>query len=421
MSKVIVVGAGPAGLLAGITAAQNGAEVIVIEKMRTPGKKLLITGKGRCNITNSCDIAEMVKNIPGNGRFLHSVLRSFTNADIIELLENSGVPTKVERGGRVFPVSDKAVDVLSALVRLLESYGAQLITDTSVSGLLMQNQTVTGVITSKGNYLADAVVLAAGGASYPAIGSDGSGFQIAQKSGHTIIQPLPALVPIESDSEYIPELQGISLKNVQASICCNNKVLAKEFGEMLFTHFGFSGPIILSLSKIIATHIYKNQESLDLVIDLKPALDAHKLDLRIQRDFNLYSRKQLINAMVDLLPGRLIQPVLDSAFLNPEKIVNQISKEERGRLGHTLKNLSFPITGTRPLREAIVTAGGVATTEINPKTMASKVVDGLFLAGEVIDIDGYTGGYNLQAAYSTGVVAGKNAALLGDIRSCSND
>lgn len=411
MSNIIVVGGGAAGLLAGIAAAELGSEVTILERMRTPGRKMLITGKGRCNITNNCEIADIIRNLPGNGRFLNSALHRFSNNDIIYLLESHGLQTKVERGGRVFPVTDKAKDVVDTLLNIYREKGGKILVDQMVSKILIEDGCVRGVVTNDGNkHTADAVILTTGGASYPGTGSDGNGFTLAKACGHTIITLKPSLVPLESDSEYIKSLQGLSLKNVKASICCGEKVLASDFGEMIFTHFGFSGPIILSLSKAVADAFAKGNKDLDIIIDLKPALDMQKLDLRIQRDFANYIRKQLVNGMKDLLPGRLIPVVLDAAFLNPDKPINQVSKEERSRLAYNLKNLSFPITGTRPLAEAIVTAGGVSTKEINPKTFESKIVKGLYLAGEVIDVDGYTGGYNLQAAFSSGYAAGYAAA-----------
>jgi len=411
MSNIIVVGGGAAGLLAGIAAAELGSEVTILERMRTPGRKMLITGKGRCNITNNCEIADIIRNLPGNGRFLNSALHRFSNNDIIYLLESHGLQTKVERGGRVFPVTDKAKDVVDTLLNIYREKGGKLLVDQMVSKILIEDGCVKGVLTNDGNkYTADAVILTTGGASYPGTGSDGNGFTLAKACGHTIIPLKPSLVPLESDSEYIKSLQGLSLRNVKVSICCGDRILASEFGEMLFTHFGFSGPIILSLSKAVADAFEKGNKDLDLIIDLKPALDMQKLDLRIQRDFANYIRKQLVNGMKDLLPGRLIPVVLDAAFLNPDKPINQVSKEERSRLAYNLKNLSFPITGTRPLAEAIVTAGGVSTKEINPKTFESKIVKRLYFAGEVIDVDGYTGGYNLQAAFSSGYAAGYAAA-----------
>ena len=413
MAKVIVTGGGAAGLLAGIAAAQNGAQTTIIEKMRRPGKKMLITGKGRCNITNNCDLQEIIKNIPGNGRFLNSALRRFTNQDIVQLLEDNGLPTKVERGGRVFPVSDKAVDVVDTLVKIFKDYGGRLLLDTKVKSIAAEFGKIKGVVTEDGQcFEADAVILAAGGSSYPGTGSDGSGVKLAKAVGHSIVPLKPCLVPLESDSPYIPDLQGLSLRNIEGTVYADGKKIGTEFGEMLFTHFGVSGPIILSLSKCVAETIAAGAQDIELHIDLKPALDKDKLDARLQRDFVQYSRKQMANGMKDLLPQRLIAPVLDEAFIDEEKFVNQLSRAERQRLVDVLKAFVVPITGTRPLAEAIVTAGGVSLKEIDPKTMESKLVKGLFIAGEVMDIDGYTGGYNLQAAFSTGYAAGTFAAQI---------
>ena len=407
MANVLVIGGGAAGLLAGIAAAQNGAKTVILEKMRRPGKKILITGKGRCNITNNCDLQEIIKNIPGNGRFLNSALRRFTNQDIVQLLEDNGLPTKVERGGRVFPVSDKAADVVDTLVKIYKNYGGRLLTDCKVKSITAEFGKITGAVTANGQkFTADAVILAAGGASYPGTGSDGSGVKLAKALGHTIVPLAPSLVPLESDSPYIAGLQGLSLRNIEGTVYADGKKIGSEFGEMLFTHFGVSGPIILSLSKCVAEAFAKGAQEVELAIDLKPALDKDKLDARLQRDFTQYSRKQMPNGMKDLLPQRLIAPVLDQAFIDEEKFVNQLSRAERRRLVDVLKAFTVPITGTRPIAEAIVTAGGVSLKEIDPKTMESKLIKGLFFAGEVMDIDGYTGGYNLQAAFSTGYAAG---------------
>ena len=409
MTKVAIIGGGPAGLLAGIAAAQNGAQVTIFEKMRLPGKKIMITGKGRCNITNACEIPEFIKNIPGNGRFLNSALHRFTNDDIVLLLESHGLQTKVERGGRIFPVSDKAKDVVDTLVKIFTEAGGKLQLDTKVIEILAKDGQVTGVKTISGVYPADAVILAAGGASYPGTGSDGGGAKLAAKLGHKIVPLRPSLVPLESDYPYVDDLQGLSLRNVQGTLTADGEKIGSEFGEMLFTHFGVSGPIILSLSNLAAKALDEGKE-VELHIDLKPALSEEKLDARIQRDFTQYSKKQLANGMKDLLPQRLISVVCDMAYLDEEKFINQISREERHRLLAALKNFCVPITSTRPLAEAIVTAGGVSVKEINPKTMESKLIRGLHFAGEVMDVDGYTGGYNLQAAFSSGHAAGMAAA-----------
>lgn len=413
MANVLVIGGGAAGLLAGIAAAQSGAQTVILEKMRRPGKKILITGKGRCNITNNCDLQEIIKNIPGNGRFLNSALRRFTNQDIVQLLEDNGLPTKVERGGRVFPVSDKAADVVDTLVKIYKNYGGKLLTDCKVKSITAEFGKITGAVTADGQkFTADAVILAAGGSSYPGTGSDGSDVKLAKALGHTIVPLAPSLVPLESDSPYIGGLQGLSLRNIEGTVYADGKKIGSEFGEMLFTHFGVSGPIILSLSKCVAEAFARGAQEVELAIDLKPALDKDKLDARLQRDFTQYSRKQMPNGMKDLLPQRLIAPVLDQAFIDEEKFVNQLSRAERRRLVDVLKAFMVPITGTRPIAEAIVTAGGVSLKEIDPKTMESKLIKGLFFAGEVMDIDGYTGGYNLQAAFSTGYAAGTFAAQI---------
>lgn len=413
MANVLVIGGGAAGLLAGIAAAQSGAQTVILEKMRRPGKKILITGKGRCNITNNCDLQEIIKNIPGNGRFLNSALRRFTNQDIVQLLEDNGLPTKVERGGRVFPVSDKAADVVDTLVKIYKNYGGRLLTDCKVKSITAEFGKITGAVTADGQkFAAGAVILAAGGSSYPGTGSDGSGVKLAKALGHTIVPLAPSLVPLESDSPYIGGLQGLSLRNIEGTVYADGKKIGSEFGEMLFTHFGVSGPIILSLSKCVAEAFARGAQEVELAIDLKPALDKEKLDARLQRDFTQYSRKQMPNGMKDLLPQRLIAPVLDQAFIDEEKFVNQLSRAERRRLVDVLKAFTVSITGTRPIAEAIVTAGGVSLKEIDPKTMESKLIKGLFFAGEVMDIDGYTGGYNLQAAFSTGYAAGTFAAQI---------
>ena len=409
MSKVIIIGGGAAGLLAGIAAATYGAEVTIIEKMRVPGKKMLITGKGRCNITNAGELQDIIKNLPGNGRLLNSALRLFSNDDIVCLLECNGLETKVERGNRVFPVSDKAKDVVDTLVKIYTDLGGKLITDCKVTEITVKDGVATGVKTTNGHFTADKVILCAGGASYPGTGSDGGGAKLAAKVGHSIVPLKPSLVPLVSDYAYVEDLQGLSLRNVRATLYGDGKKLTDDFGEMLFTHFGVSGPIILSLSNMAAEALSKGME-VELAIDLKPALSEEKLDARIQRDFTTYSRKQLVNGMKDLLPQRLIPVVCDMAYLDEEKFINQVSREERKRLVDTLKRFVVPITGTRPIAEAIVTAGGVSVKEINPKTMESKLINGLYFAGEVMDVDGYTGGFNLQAAFSSGYAAGVAAS-----------
>jgi len=412
MKKIIIIGGGAAGMMAAVSASQQGAQVTILEKMAVLGRKLAITGKGRCNVTNVADKQTMIKNMPGNGSFIYSALHRFSNQDMIEFLHNHGVMTKVERGGRVFPVSDHAHDVIDAFRKAFKELNVEVVVGQAVKRILMHNGRVTGVLAGNNvEYAADAVILATGGASYPATGSSGDGYRMGQAVGHTIVPLKPSLVPLEVDESWIGELQGLSLKNVVASVISEGKTVADEFGEMLFTHYGLSGPIILSLSKKVA-ELLSGQQKRDvlLAINLKPALTAEVLDKRIQRDFEKFARKQLKNSLGELLPVKLINVIIDLAHLDPDKFVHQITKEERGRLLEQIMNLTFTITGTRPVNEAIVTAGGIHVKEINPKTMESKLVVGLYFAGEVIDVDGYTGGFNLQAAFSTGYVAGQSAA-----------
>ena len=406
MDKIVVVGAGPAGMMAAIKAAENGASVVLLEKMKRAGKKMLITGKGRCNITNVAEIPELIKNIPGNGKFLNSCIRAFDNEDVQYFFNGIEVPTKVERGGRVFPVSDKAADVVDAMVLQLHELGVKLYTDVKVSDILVQDNKAVGVKTDDGQkFEAEAVIIATGGSSYPGTGSTGDGYKMADKIGHKVVTPLPALVPLELEEEWVKDLQGLSLKNVRVTLFADEKRITDMFGEMLFTHFGVNGPIILSLSRKTA-QLLDDDSFVELMIDLKPALTFEQLDARVLRDFEKYQRKEMKNALKDLLPGRLIPPVLDGAYIEPDRMVNSITKEERHRLVNVLKGLLVTVTKTRPIAEAIVTAGGVDVKEINPKTMESKLIKNLYFAGEVVDVDAYTGGYNLQAAFSMGAAAG---------------
>ncbi len=403
---IAVIGGGPAGMVAAGAAAAAGGVVYLIEKNNMLGKKLRITGKGRCNITNSADISDFFSQIPVNSKFLYSALYTFTNDDIIKLIESFGVKTKVERGGRVFPVSDNAHDVADALRRYALSGGTKLIKG-EAKGLVISDGKVTGIRMTDRVIKADSVIICTGGKSYPRTGSDGSGYIMAESAGHTIISPTPSLIPIETKEKWVSELMGLSLKNVGVSAYGKNgKKIYEDFGEMLFTHFGVSGPVILSLS----AHM-KNPQKNDykIVIDLKPALDLDILDKRILRDFEKFRNKHLINSLDELLPKTLIPVIINISGIDPHKAVNCITREERVMLADTIKNLTLSVKGFRPIEEAIITSGGVKVSEINPSTMESKLVPGLYFAGEVIDIDAYTGGYNLQIAYSTGYLAGISA------------
>ena len=405
--KVIVIGGGPAGMMSAISSAENGNDVTIIEKMQSLGRKLLITGKGRCNITSSLDMDEFIKNIPGNGMFLYSAFKNYTNQDIIKLL-------KEERGNRIFPVTDKSLDVLKCFEKKLKSLNVNIILNTKVKEILVEDNIVKGVKTEKEIINADKVILATGGKSYPLTGSTGDGYVMAQKLGHTITKINPSLVPLETfDKETCKNLQGLSLKNVQIELIDKNKnkVIYEDFGEMLFTHFGVSGPTILSSSAHLVR--YKNiqelfnENKISLKIDFKPALSEEKLNDRILRDFNEEKNKMFRNSLDKLLPQKLIPTIIKISGINPNKKVNEITKIERKNLVKLLKNLEITIKGFRSIDEAIITSGGIKIKEINPKTMESKIIKGLYFAGEIIDVDAYTGGFNLQIAYSTGYTAGK--------------
>ena len=406
MKRVVVIGGGAAGLMAAVIAGREGAKVTLLEKMNYVGKKMGITGKGRCNITNACDMSDFIKNTPGNGKFLYGAYERFTNEDLLQLLHDAGLETKVERGGRVFPASDSALDVRNTFMKLMKHYGVDVHLEEPVKKLLVDDGVVTGVVTDKATYHADAVVIATGGKSYPATGSTGDGYILAAQVGHKITDIRPSLVPIVTEESWVKDLMGLSLRNVELSVVAKNKVQAKMFGEMMFTHFGITGPIVLSLSHTVGKLMRKkNIGTIGLDINLKPALSPETLDKRLQKDFDLYSKKQLINGMKDLLPSRLIPLIIELAGIDPQKPINQISKEERQQIGYMLQHMPLTVKGLRPVEEAIVTAGGISLKEFNPKTMESKLVKGLYGAGEVLDIDAFTGGYNLQAAFSTGYVA----------------
>ena len=415
--KVVVIGGGPAGMMSAIMAKEAGNEVILIEKMKSLGRKLLITGKGRCNITSSLPMEEFIKNTPGNGKFLYSVFNNFSNKDIIKFLNKEGLEVKEERGNRIFPVTDKSQDVLDCFIKKLKKDKVEIHYNEKVEEILYDKKEdekiVTGVRTSKGEIKADKVILATGGKSYPLTGSTGDGYCLAQKLGHTITNLKPSLVPIEIFEKSIcKNLQGLSLRNVSIKIIDNEnkKEIYSDFGEMLFTHFGVSGPITLSSSAHLVR--YKNidekfkNKNINIIVDFKPALSEEKLEARILRDFKEFKNKQFKNSLDKLLPQKLIPVIIKLSNINENKKVNEITKEERKQLVILLKNFTLTLEKLRPIEEAIITSGGINIKEINPKTMGSKLVKNLYFAGEIIDVDSYTGGFNLQIAYSTGYVAG---------------
>ena len=411
-NKVIVIGGGAAGLYAAISAAENGADVIIFEKNDRCGKKLRITGKGRCNVTNDCSTEEFLQNVPTNPRFLYSALSALSTQDVKDFFEGEGVPLKTERGKRVFPVSDKAQDIVSALVSACRARGVKIINEKVLSLIVSDNEgakKINGVISEGGEHLADAVIVCTGGRSYTRTGSDGDGYTFAKSAGHTVTPLLPSLVPIVCQGKLCPSLQGLSLKNVSLSIIdkTTKKEVYSDFGEMMFTHFGITGPMVLSASAHIPDIASGKYEA---KINLKPALDEKTLDARILSDFSKYSNKDLINALGDLLPQKLIPVTVSLSGIDPRKKINSITREERQSLIDVIRGLRLTLTGFRPIDEAIITKGGVSVKEIDPKTMGSKKCAGLYFAGEVIDVDAYTGGFNLQIAFSTGNLAGRSAA-----------
>ena len=405
--QVIVVGGGAAGMMAAGQAAKGGAKVLLLEKKERLGRKIAISGKGRCNITNVENVSDFISHYPGNGRFLHGILRDFDNVALREFFSSYGVETKVERGGRVFPVSDDAEKIVEALSSFLSDMGVKVESGITVEEIMVEGGHVIGVRgTGPKKYFAPRVVVCTGGSSYPATGSNGDGFRFARKLGHSVITPRPALVPLKTAEGWVKKLQGLALRNVEASLWIGGKKQAVEFGEMLFTHFGVSGPIILTLSRQAGDALREGKQ-VELRINLKPALTPEQLDIRVQRDFQKYSNKQFKNALDDLLPQSLIPVLIRLSGINPEIVVHQISREERKRLLRLLQELPLTIKETLSIETAIVTAGGVNVKEINPKTMESKRVEGLYWAGEVVDVDGITGGYNLQAAFAMGYRAGQ--------------
>ena len=403
MSKVIVIGAGPAGIMAAITAAENH-KVVLIDSNEKIAKKLFITGKGRCNITNAKDIGNFFDYIPGNPHFLYSALYSFTNNDVIEMIESEGTKLKVERGGRMFPASDKSSDIIKALSKKLSKAKVDINLNSKVTDIFFENDTIKSVeINGSQRISADYFIIATGGASYPLTGSRGEGQVLAEKMGHKIIDLKPSLVPVELNGDWFKELMGLTLKNVKLDILdSKNKIKYSNQGEMKFTSYGISGPIVLSGSRFID---YKDTYSIS--IDLKPSLDEKEPDLRIQKDFKKYINKDFRNSLDNLLPQKIIPLIIKLSMIDPYKKVNEITKVERKNLVNAIKNIKGKVKGLRPLAEAIVTSGGVSTLEIDPSTMKSKIINNLSFAGEVIDVDAFTGGYNVQIALSTGYLAGK--------------
>ena len=408
VKKVIVVGGGAAGIMAAGRAAEFGADVALLEKMPQLGIKISITGKGRCNLTSSEDMDKFLEAFGPTGKFLINAFAKFFSQDLIDFFESIGVNTMLERGKRIFPLSGSAKDVVKAMTMYLNKQGVEILTDITVKKIVIQDNKAVGVDTTKGTFYGDAVILATGGASYPQTGSTGDGYDMAKKLGHTIVPIRAALVPLEVKEGYIQDLQGLSLNHVNASVYLNGKKIAEAFGEMLFTHFGLSGPIILTLSKTVVDSLAKGR--VEISIDLKPALSREKLDARFLREIKEHSNKNFDNMLKNLLPQSMIPVFIKVAGMPHDKKVHQITQKERMELIALLKDMRFTITKSRPIEEAIVTAGGVSTKEIDPKTMESMIVKGLYICGEVVDVDAKTGGYNLQAAFSTGWVAGTMAA-----------
>ncbi|MDO5540900.1 MAG: NAD(P)/FAD-dependent oxidoreductase [Eubacteriales bacterium] len=413
MKKILVIGGGAAGMFAAIAAAENGCEVHLCEKNERLGKKIYITGKGRCNLTNACDMEELFESVCTNRKFLYSAFYGYTNQDVISFFENHGMKTKIERGNRVFPVSDKSADVIDVLRKAMQSAGVKVHLNMQVKEILTEkNETgckVAGIRLSDGTDMrADAVIVATGGLSYPSTGSTGDGYRFAQECGHTVTECYPSLVPFNTKEAFVKELQGLSLRNVTLSVYDGKKKLYEEFGEMMFTHFGVTGPLVLTASTVVQKKL--RQKSLRLIIDLKPALSDEQLDMRLIREFDEGKNKQFKNVIGNLFPSKLTPVMLELSGISPEKKVNEITREERAQLVHLIRHLELTATGLRDYNEAIITKGGISVKEIQPAAMESKLVSNLYFAGEVLDLDAVTGGFNLQIAWSTGYAAGFHAA-----------
>ncbi|NLL01255.1 MAG: NAD(P)/FAD-dependent oxidoreductase [Clostridiales bacterium] len=409
MKTIYVVGGGASGMLAAISAGRNGHKVVLLEKNEKLGKKLYITGKGRCNLTNACDRDTFFSNVMSNSKFLYKAYHQFSIDNTIEFFEQLGLKTKIERGNRVFPISDKSSDVISVLRKELEALGVDIRYRSEVEEIITKDGSFHAIKLNHSNELlyGDAVIVATGGLSYPLTGSTGDGYKFAERSGHTITDLSPSLVPLYVSEPYVKELMGLSLKNISITVRAGQKEIYKDFGELVFTHFGLSGPVILSASSHIIPYM-KRKERLTLSIDLKPALSNQQLDARILRDFEEYKNKQFKNSLNHLLPNKLIDVIIPLSYIKSDKQVNSITKEERQKLVNLLKNLTFNITKLGPYNQAVITKGGVSTKEINPSTMESKLIKNMFFVGEVLDLDALTGGFNLQIAWSTGYLAGES-------------
>ena len=406
MGRAVVIGGGPAGMMAAVAAAQAGDSVCLIEKNEKLGKKLFITGKGRCNVTNAADMDGLFANVCTNGKFLYSAFYGFSNTDVMDFLEQAGCRLKTERGERVFPVSDHSSDVIAAFQRELKKQGVEILLNTEVRELAVSDEKITGVVLKDGTRLdADRVIVCTGGMSYPATGSTGDGYRFAKAAGHRVVEPRPALVPLQIQESWCGQLMGLSLKNVSLRLMCGNRKIYEGFGEMLFTHFGVSGPLVLT-----ASSYYKKDSGAELLIDLKPAIDEEQLDRRLLRDFEENRNRQFKNGLGGLFPAKLIPVIVALSGVRPEKKVNEVTREERRTFVKLIKNFPLTVTGTRGFEEAIITGGGVSVKDVNPSTMESKKVKGLYFAGEVLDLDALTGGFNLQIAWSTGHLAGQSIA-----------